>query len=501
MDAFANGISAQDLFSTAEGVTYKDFLILPGYIDFSPHEVSLDTKLSRNIFLKTPMISSPMDTVTESEMAIAMALLGGIGIIHANNTIENQTDLVSRVKRFENGFISDPLVLSPQHKISDVDDIKNRFGFSGIPITEDGTLHSKLVGIIANRDIDFEKDRSRPIHEVMTTQLITASEGVSLSEANVILRSSKKGKLPIVDRQGRLVSLLSRTDLHKNQEYPISTKDNDKNLRVGAAVSTHVVDRERAEALVEKGVDVLVIDSAQGYSLFQIELIKELKKKFPQVDVIAGNVVTVEQSRALVMAGADALRVGMGPGSICITQDTMASGRAQATAIYHIAAYAHKENIPVIGDGGISNIGDIAKALTLGASTVMMGSLLAGTSEAPGDYFYENGVRVKRYRGMASIEAMEAGGGKRYFADDQKIRVAQGVSGSVMDKGTVFDFLPYLIQGLRHSFQDIGKKNISFLHEALYNHSLRFEKRSLAAQMQGGVHNLHSYSKPVIGAD
>lgn len=501
METFANGISAQDLFSTAEGVTYKDFLILPGYIDFAPHEVNIETKLSRNISIKTPMSSSPMDTVTESEMAIAMALLGGIGIVHANNSIETQANMVSKVKRFENGFISDPIVLSPQHKISDVDNIKKRFGFSGIPITEDGTLHSKLVGIIANRDIDFEKNRSRPIHEVMTTQLITAPEGISLSEANVILRSSKKGKLPIVNKQGHLVSLLSRTDLHKNQEYPISSKDRDKNLRVGAAVSTHAIDRERVAALVEKGVDVLVIDSAQGYSSFQIDMIKELKKKFPEVDVIAGNVVTVEQSRALVMAGADALRVGMGPGSICITQDTMASGRAQATAIYHIAAFASKENIPIVADGGISNIGDIAKAITLGASTVMMGSLLAGTNEAPGDYFYENGVRLKRYRGMASIEAMEAGGGKRYFADDQKIRVAQGVSGSVMDKGTIFEFLPYLIQGLKHSFQDIGQKNIPLLHKALYNHSLRFEKRSLAAQIQGGVHNLHSYTKPIIGAE
>lgn len=496
-----DGISAQELFSTHAGVTYKDFLILPGYIDFSPHEVNLETQLTRNITLKTPMVSSPMDTVTESEMAIAMALLGGIGIIHANNTVEEQARLVEQVKRYENGFINEPIALSPHHKISDIDDIKKNFGFSGIPITEDGTLHSKLVGIVANRDIDFEKDRSRPLHEVMTTDLVTAQKGVTLSEANTILRKSKKGKLPIIDKQGRLVSLLSRTDLHKNREYPISSKDAHKSLRVGAAVSTHTFDRTRVEALVSKGVDVLVIDSAQGYSSFQIEMLQELKKKYSQVDVIAGNVVTSEQAKALVEAGADALRIGMGPGSICITQDTMASGRAQATAIYHTAAMAKEYNIPVIADGGITNIGDITKALTLGASTVMMGSLLAGTNESPGDYFYEKGIRLKRYRGMASIEAMEAGGGKRYFADDQKIRVAQGVSGAVMDKGTIFEFLPYLVQGVKHAFQDIGKQDIAALHKALYSQELRFEKRSLAAQMQGGVHNLHSYTKPVIGAE
>lgn len=501
MESITDGISAEQLFSGNEGVTYKDFLILPGYIDFSPQDVSLETKITRNIEIKAPMLSSPMDTVTESEMAIAMSLMGGMGIIHANNTIEEQAHLVEKVKRYENGFIGEPIVLSPQHKISDVDIIKARFGFSGIPITEDGTSHSKLVGMVTNRDIDFEKERTRPIHEVMTTDLVVAHEGVTLSEANSILKSSKKGKLPIVDAQGRLVSLLSRSDLHKNREYPLSSKDNKKRLRVGAAVSTHTIDRERVEALVEKKVDVLVIDSAQGYSSFQIAMLKELKKKYPQVDIIAGNVVTAEQSLALIEAGADALRIGMGPGSICITQDTMASGRAQATAVYKTALVAQKHAVPIIADGGISNIGDIAKALTLGASAVMMGSLLAGTAESPGEYFYENGVRLKRYRGMASLEAMQAGGGKRYFADDQKIRVAQGVSGAVIDKGTIFEFLPYLIQGVCHAFQDIGQKNIADLHAALYQQKLRFERRSLAAQMQGGVHNLYSYSKPIIGAD
>ncbi|RME93724.1 MAG: IMP dehydrogenase [Candidatus Hydrogenedentota bacterium] len=496
-----DGISAEDLFSKPTGVTYKDFLILPGYIDFSPDDVDLTTRVTREISIKIPIVSSPMDTVTESKMAIALALKGGIGIIHSNNTIEEQVNEVEKVKRFENGFILDPICLSPKHRISDVDAIKQKYGFSGIPITEDGTLRSKLLGIVTNRDIDFEKDRSRYLEEVMTTDLVTAPEGVSLSEANKILRESKKGKLPIVDKQGRLVSLMSRTDLKKNKDYPNASKDDRKRLRVGAAVSTHPHDRERIDALIEAHTDILVIDSAQGYSVWQINLIKELKKKYPDQQIMAGNVVTKEQAIALIEAGADALRIGMGPGSICITQDTMACGRAQATAVYHTASVAKKYGVPVVADGGIANMGDIAKALAIGASTVMMGSLLAGTQESPGEYIYKDGVRLKKYRGMASLEAMKEGGAKRYFADDQKIRVAQGVSGTVIDKGSVFDFVPYLIQGVKHAFQDMGVRSIPELHEKLYNKKLRFEPRSLAAQLQGGVHNLYSYQKPIIGAE
>lgn len=496
-----DGLSGRELFQSKEGLTYKDFLILPGYIDFVPDDVNLETKISRNIQIKSPIISSPMDTVTEFKMAIGLALIGGIGIIHSNNSIEDQTREVERVKRFENGFIKDPILLSPENTIADVLRIKEKYGFSGIPITVDGTMKTKLIGIVTNRDIDFEKSRNRKIKEVMTTNLVIAEEGVSLAKANEILKDSKKGKLPIVDKNGLLVSLMCRSDLIKNKEYPLSSKDSSKRLVVGAAVSTHPGDRDRVDALVEKGVDLLVIDSAQGYSSYQIEFLKEIKKKYPQIDIMAGNVVTSAQAQALIDAGADSLRIGMGPGSICITQDTMACGRAQASAVYHTALLAKKFNIPVIADGGITNIGDITKALAIGASSVMVGSLLAGTQEAPGEYFYENGVRLKRYRGMASLEAMDAGGGKRYFAEDQKIRVAQGVSGTVMDKGTISDFVPYLIQGVRHSFQDMGIKNIRDLHENLYTEKLRFERRSLAAQVQGGVHNLYSYKKPIIGAE
>lgn len=502
MEELVDGISADELFSHREGVTYKDFLILPGYIDFAPGEVQLTTKVSKNIELTYPVLSSPMDTVTEAEMAISQALLGGLGVIHNNLSIDEQAKQVEKVKRYKNGFIVDPITLSPQHTIADIDRLKAKFGFSGIPITKDGTLKTPLVGIVTNRDTDFEKDRSIPLSQVMSTELVTANTGISLKEANELLKKSKKGKLPIIEASGLLVSLVSRTDLIKNREYPGASKDQYKRLRVGASVSTHLEDRERIEALIEKGVDLLVLDSAQGFSHYQLELLKELKKKFPEVDVMAGNVVTREQADALLQAGADSLRIGMGPGSICITQDTMASGRAQATAVYYTAQQAKKYQTPIVADGGITNIGDIAKALAIGASCVMMGSLFAGTKESPGEYFFENGVRLKRYRGMASLEAMSFGGGaKRYNTEDQPVRVAQGVSGSVIDKGSVFDFVPYLMQGVRHAMQDIGCQNLDELHQRLYSGKLRFEPRTSAAQLQGGVHSLHSYKKPIIGAD
>lgn len=493
-----DGFSGDELFSERSGYAYNDFIILPGYIDFSPDEVVLETNLTRRIKLKSPLVSSPMDTVTEARMAIGLALQGGIGIVHYNNTIEEQVAEVRKVKRFENGFINDPIVLSPAHTIRDIDHIKETYGFSGIPITENGHLNSKLVGIVTNRDIDFETDRSRKLSEVMSTNLLTAKKGLSLTEANRILKESKKGKLPIVDDRGCLVSLVCRNDLVKNREYPLASKDDRKQLMVGAAISTRDESKERLEALVDAGLDLVVIDSAQGNSSYQVDMIKYIKKKYPHLEVMGGNVVTVEQCATLIKAGADALRIGMGPGSICTTQTTMAVGRSQATAVFKTARYSRTQGVPVMADGGVATIGHIAKALALGASSVMMGSMFAGTQEAPGEYFYENGVRLKKYRGMASQEAMEAGGAKRYFAEDTKIKVAQGVSGSVVDKGSLFDFVPYLLQGLRHSFQDIGTRDIKTLHERLVDGSLRFELRSLSAQLEGGVHDLYSYKEPKI---
>jgi len=491
-----DGETAGILFERGDGLTYNDFIILPGHIDFAASDVELSTHITRRIALKNPICSSPMDTVTESQMAIGMALLVGIGIIHYNNTPEAQVAEVAKVKRFENGFITDPVVLSPKNAIADIDEIQSLQGFSGIPITEDGTLQGRLVGIVTNRDIDFEPDRGRLLEEVMVTSLVTASEGVALNEANNILRESKKGKLPIVDSNGHLISLVSRTDLKKNRDYPEASKDESKQLRVGAAISTQLADRERLDGLVDAGVDLVVIDAAQGDSVFQIDIVAENMKAYPEVDVLAGNVVTTRQCEHLIKAGADGIRIGMGPGSICITQDTMAVGRAQATAVYQCAKYCRTRGIPVVADGGINNTGALGKALALGANIGMMGSMFAGTQETPGDYFYKDGIRVKKYRGMASVEAMERGGGKRYMYSNKNIKVAQGVSGLVVDKGSVYDLLPYLSQSLRQSFQDMGYSTVESLHLALENDELRFERRTPSAQREGGVHGLMAYDEP-----
>ena len=494
----SDGQTASALFERGDGLTYNDFIVLPGHIDFAATDVGLSTLITRRIALKNPICSSPMDTVTENKMAIGMALLGGIGIIHYNNTPQSQVDEVRKVKRFENGFITDPVVLGPKNAIADVDRIFEEQGFSGIPITEDGTLEGKLMGIVTNRDIDFEPNRERLLGEVMVTDLVTAPEGVTLNEANKILRQSKKGKLPIIDENARLVSLVSRTDLKKNRAYPDASKDESKQLRVGAAISTQQSDRERLAGLVEAVVDLIVIDAAQGDSVFQVELLKEIKKDYPDVDVLAGNVVTTNQCEHLIDAGADGIRIGMGPGSICITQDTMAVGRAQATAVYQCAKYCRTHGIPVVADGGINNTGALGKALALGANVGMMGAMFAGTQETPGDYFYKDGMRVKKYRGMASVEAMERGGGKRYMYSSSNIKVAQGVSGLVVDKGSVYDLVPYLVQSLRQSFQDMGNRTIETLHQALENDELRFERRSPSAQREGGVHGLMAYDEPFL---
>jgi IMP dehydrogenase len=495
-----DGVDAATLFSAGVGLTFDDLIILPGYIDFAASDVRLETYLTRNIRIKRPLVSSPMDTVTETSMAITLALLGGIGILHYNNTIAEQVEMVRKVKRYENGFITDPVALSPQHLIRHVDEIKERYGFSGIPITEDGTLQTRLVGIVTNRDIDFEKDRNRPLHEVMSTNLVTAPKGISLSQANGILRASKVGKLPVVDEEGRLVALVARRDLLKNLNFPDSSKDSKKQLLCGAAVSTRDEDRERVDALAEAGVNVLVVDAAQGHSIYQQRMLGYIKGRYPNIEVIAGNVVTHQQAETLIHSGADALRIGMGPGSICITQNMMAVGRSQATAVYKTAAFARRYGVPVIADGGINGIGPMAKALALGANAVMLGNLLAGTSEAPGEYFYENGVRVKRYRGMASLEAMGQAGAKRYLADRKDpVKVPQGVSGTVVDKGSLVDYVPYLMKGLQQALQDMGHRDIASLHAALWDGRLRMERRTPNATAEGSVHSLVSYETPRFG--
>ncbi|WP_373532741.1 IMP dehydrogenase [Vampirovibrio sp.] len=494
-----DGMSARRFFEQSTGYTYDDFILLPGHIDFSADEVNLDTQISRRIKLKTPLVSSPMDTVTEADMAISMALQGGMGIIHYNNSIEEQQDEVSKVKRFKNGFITSPLTLRPDHTIGDIDDIKKKFNFSGVPITESGKMGSKLLGIVTNRDIDFVQDRHLRLSEVMTTELIVGKEGCTLEEANQILRESKRGKLPIVNQKGEIVALISRNDLKKNRDFPLASKDPvNKRLLAGAAIGTRPEDRDRLDALVEAGLDLIVLDSSQGDSVYQIQMIEYIKHKYSDLEVIGGNIVTQDQARNLIQAGVDGLRTGMGVGSICTTQEVMACGRPQATAVYKTALYAQQFGVPVIADGGISTIGHIIKALSLGASCVMMGSMLAGTEEAPGEYFYQDGVRLKKYRGMGSLEAMKKGSAKRYFSEGDKIRVAQGVSGAVVDKGSIQRFLPYLVQGIKHGLQDLGTRSLTSLHSNLYTGRLAFEMRTHAAQVEGGVHGLHSYEKSFV---
>ncbi|KAL2063395.1 hypothetical protein VTL71DRAFT_5200 [Oculimacula yallundae] len=488
-----DGLDIESLLDSKKhgGLTYNDFLVLPGYIGFAASEVVLDSPVTKRISLKTPFVSSPMDTVTEHEMATHMALQGGLGVIHHNCSADAQAEMVQKVKRFENGFILDPIVLSRDTTVGEVKALKEKWGFGGFPVTENGKLGSKLVGIVTNRDIQFEDEDSKAVSSVMVTDLVTANAGTTLLEANKILAKSKKGKLPIIDIHGNLVSMISRSDLTKNLHFPLASKLPDsKQLICAAAIGTRPEDKIRLQKLVDAGLDIVILDSSQGNSMYQIEMIKYIKEKYPGLDVIGGNVVTREQAASLIAAGVDGLRIGMGSGSACITQEVMAVGRPQAAAVYN-------------------NVGHIVKGLALGATTIMMGGLLAGTTESPGTSFVSReGKLVKAYRGMGSIDAMQdkkAGAGAkdsqksnagtaRYFSEGDSVLVAQGVSGAVAHRGSVTKFVPYLAAGLKHSLQDCGQKSLAELHESVTNGTTRFELRTASAQLEGGV-NMESYEK------
>lgn len=500
-----DGLTIDELFDRTMGLTYNDFNIFPGYIDFPVHQVDLSTKLTRLINLKTPLISSPMDTVTESEMAIAMALHGGIGIIHANfASVEEQAAEVSKVKRYKQGFITNPQCIKPTDTVRDLMLIKAKYGFTGTPVTDTGVVGGKLLGLVTSRDVDFIQENRyaiTTINDVMVPRerLIIGNESMTLQEAYTILENKKRGKLPIVDGNDCLISLIARTDLKKSRDFPLSSYDLKGQLMVGAAINTRENAKEAVKKLAEAGVDVLVIDSSQGASNYQIALLKWIKEKYPTYpQIVAGNVVTMRQAKFLIDAGADAIRVGMGSGSICITQEVMAVGRAQGTAVYQVARYARSRGVPIVADGGIRDVGYITKALSLGASTVMMGGLLAGTNEAPGEYFWgPSGVRLKKYRGMGSIDAMEAhvSSQERYLVESDAIKVAQGVTATMRDRGSIHKFVPYLYRGVQHGFQDIGVRSITELQEGVYGGKVKFERRSPNAQAEGGVHSLHSYDR------
>ncbi len=445
-----------------EGLTFDDVLLVPQKSDVTPDMIQLNTQLTKNIKLNIPLMSAAMDTVTESALAIAMAREGGIGIIHKNMTIEAQATEVDRVKRSEHGVIVNPFYLSPEHSLKDADDLMAKYKISGVPICEDG----KLVGIITNRDLRFETDFSRQIDEVMTKEnLVTVPEGTNLEQAQEILRHHKIEKLPIVDKNGYLKGLITIKDIEKNLRYPNSARDTNGRLLVGAALGVTKDVLERAAALAEAQVDVFVLDSAHGHSENIINAVRLVKQHFPNVDLIAGNIATGAAAEALIKAGADAVKVGIGPGSICTTRVVAGIGVPQITAINDVAQVAQKYNVPVIADGGIKYSGDLPKAITAGADVIMIGSLFAGCDESPGQEEIYQGRRFKVYRGMGSLAAMEVGSKDRYFQTNTKKLVPEGVEGRVPYKGSLADTVYQLLGGLRSGMGYCGTPTIPDLKE------------------------------------
>ncbi len=465
-----------------EGITFDDVLLVPAYSQVIPNQVDVGTWLTKKIRLNIPMMSAGMDTVTEHRMAIAMARQGGIGIIHKNMSIEAQAEEVDKVKRSENGVITDPFSLSPEHTLADADSLMAKFRISGVPITEG----RKLVGIITNRDLKFEKDFSQKIKDVMTSEnLITAKAGITLEEAKSILAKSKKEKLPIVDDDYNLVGLITIKDIEKTIKYPLAAKDDQGRLLCGAGVGISANCLDRVAALVDAKVDVIVLDSAHGHSENVLKCLRMIKEKFPDLQVVAGNIATGAATKALIEAGADAVKVGIGPGSICTTRVVAGIGVPQISAIMDCYAVAKQYGVPIIADGGIKYSGDITKAIAAGGNVVMMGSMFAGCDEAPGEFELFQGRKYKVYRGMGSIAAMENGSKDRYFQEDAKKLVPEGVEGRVAYKGTVEDTVFQLMGGLRSGMGYCGCATIDELKE-----NGQFVKITSAALRESHPHDI-----------
>ena len=466
----------------SEGITFDDVLLVPGYSDVIPNQVDLTTYLTKTIRLNIPMMSAGMDTVTEHRMAIAMARQGGIGIIHKNMSIEEQAEEVDKVKRSENGVITDPFSLTAEHTLADADSLMGKFRISGVPITEG----KKLVGIITNRDLKFETDMTKKIRECMTSEgLVTAKAGVTLEEAKQILARSRKEKLPIVDDDYNLVGLITIKDIEKTIKYPLSAKDSQGRLLCGAGVgiTANVVDR--VKELISAKVDVVVLDSAHGHSENVLRCLRMLREEFPDLQIVAGNVATGEACKALIDAGASAVKVGIGPGSICTTRIVAGIGVPQISAIMDCYEVAKDYGIPIIADGGIKFSGDMTKAIAAGANVCMMGSIFAGCDESPGQFELYQGRKYKVYRGMGSIAAMENGSKDRYFQSDAKKLVPEGVEGRVAYKGTVEDTVFQLMGGIRSGMGYCGAHNIEELKA-----NGKFVKISAAALRESHPHDI-----------
>ena len=471
-----------DKFIT-EGLTFDDVLLIPGKSDVLPREVDIKTRLTKNINLNIPILSAGMDTVTETRMAIMMSREGGIGVVHKNMSIEEQAEEVDKVKRSEHGVIVDPFFLSPGNLLGEARALMEKYHISGVPITEKG----KLVGILTNRDLRFETNFDKPIYESMTKEnLITARVGTSLDEAKEILRKHRIEKLPLVDESNYLKGLITIKDIEKAKKYPNSSKDGSGRLLVAAAIGTGKGTDERLEALIAAKVDVIVLDTAHGHSKGVIEAVKRIKSSHPSLEVVAGNVATAEATVDLIEAGADAVKVGMGPGSICTTRVIAGIGVPQITAIRNCSQAAKKYNVPVIADGGIKYSGDIVKAIAAGADSVMLGNLLAGTEESPGEKIIFKGRSYKVYRGMGSIDAMKKGSSDRYFQEENKKLVPEGIVGRIPFKGSVADVVFQLVGGLRAGMGYCGTKDI----DDLKNRS-KFIKISPAGLIESHPHDIN----------